>query len=246
MRSGGRPQEIIEATRAAYASCASYRDRGNVHTDFFDPAGEITMSEDRPFSTVFRRPDRFRYEFRGETGGRPHRYIVWREGAAVRTRWDLSGQDDTPDSLALGLAGATGVSGGSAHTVPSLLLPGEFEGDALRKFVDLQRVGETSIDGALCHHLTAGTVPIPAAAREQMNDTIQRVTGMDSAAVPIAEHGATQLWIAIDTCLLRRLERQVNFGRFATTSVTDYSAGMNVSLADDEFGFDGGGPVLLN
>ena len=51
-------QEIIDATRAVYASCATYRDRGNVRTDFFDPTGAvIKMSEDRPFLTAFRRPD---------------------------------------------------------------------------------------------------------------------------------------------------------------------------------------------
>ena len=208
------PQEIIEAMRAAYASCASYRDRGNVRTDYFAPSGAPTRSEDLPFSTVFQRPDRFRYEFRGETGGR---YIVWREGAAVRTHWDLIGRDERPESLVLALAGATGVSAGSAHTVPSLLLPDEFEEDALWRFVDLELVGQTALDGVACHHITAGTARDP-----------------------------THLWITIGTSLLRRIERRVNFTSFATVSVTDYAAATGLTIGDDEFRFDDDERVVLN
>jgi len=135
-------QEIMEEVRAAYASCASYRDRGNVRTDFLRPSGELYMSTDRPFLTVFQRPDRFRYEYRDDDTCR--RYVVWREGVAVRSRWDMMRAEQREESLVLALAGATGVSGGSAHTVPSLLLPDEFEGNTVRQFVDVELVGEVT------------------------------------------------------------------------------------------------------
>ena len=206
------------------------------------------MSEERPFLTAFQRPDRFRYEFRGQTGGGGpfHRYIVWREGTAVRTRWELLGRDERPESLVLALAGATGVSGGSAHTVPSLLLPDEFEGDALRRFVDIELVGQTALGGVACHHLTARAAPIPADVQAQMNEAIRKATGGMGASAPSAERDATHLWITIGTSLLRRMEERVNFDAFATVSVTNYAGETGLTIGDDEFRFDGGGPTVLN
>ena len=194
--------------RAAYASCASYRDRGNVRTDYFAPSGAPTRSEDLPFSTVFQRPDRFRYEFRGETGGR---YIVWREGAAVRTHWDLIGRGCGVTGVARARAGGRHrrLRGLGAHG-PLAAASGRVRGGQLapRRFVDLELVGQTALDGVACHHITAGTARDP-----------------------------THLWITIYTSLLRRIERRVNFTSFATVSVTDYAAATGLTIGDDEFRF---------
>ena len=66
------------------------------------------------------------------------------------------------------------------------------------------------------------------------------------ASVPSTERDATHLWITAGTCLLRRMEHRVNFGTFATVSVTDYAGETGATIGDDEFRFDGVEPVVLN
>jgi hypothetical protein len=108
----------IKSSRVAkaYAGCKSYRDSGVVKTVYVE-AGR-TRTEMKPFKTAFVRPDQFRFEYtqkRGEGAHEVNRYIVWRRGTDVRTWWDVKPGIEKPASLALALAGATGVSGGSAH-----------------------------------------------------------------------------------------------------------------------------------
>jgi len=38
----------------------------------------------------------------------------------------------------------------------------------------------------------------------------------------------------------------VNFDAFATVSVTNYAGETGLTIGDDEFRFDGGGPTVLN
>ena len=58
----------------------------------------------------------------GALGGRegePNSVTVWRDGKDVQTWWDLTPGIKKPESFALALAGATGVSSSSSHTVPA-------------------------------------------------------------------------------------------------------------------------------
>ena len=234
-------REILAATAAVYASCASYRDRGCVRTRFFDLAGVQTHSSERPFLTAFKRPDRFRFESRDRLRGRaPWRsYIVWRSGAAIRTRWDLRPVEEQPESLALGLAGATGVSGGSAITVPALLLPDEIGGRKLIDLVGTELAGQVVVDGIACHHLIARTRARSLNTEARLDEEVLRVTGRPAQK---AKREPTNLWIAIEPFLLRRLESRVVFDTFATTSVTDYDADVDVPINDQELGFES--PIL--
>ncbi len=51
------------------------------------------------------------------------RYIIWSSDQDVKTWWDNDPGVKRPSSLSRALGGAVGVSGGSALTVPSILLP---------------------------------------------------------------------------------------------------------------------------
>ena len=56
-------------------------------------------------------------------------------------------------SLGNGIAGATGVSGGSAHTIPALLLPDQIGGRKLTAMTHLERLPDEALDGTLCFKL---------------------------------------------------------------------------------------------
>lgn len=221
---------------ALYGSCASYRDRGRVLTRFFDLEGAPKDISERPFRTAFRRPDQFRFEFSNQIHPRGPwlRYVVWKSGTVVRSHWDVGPRDERLRSLSLALAGATGVSDGSAHTIPALLLP-EVGGRKLTSLVGARLLGQEEIDGVECHHLTVRERRMSARMEAQRKDEMLRETGRAWTHVT---KEPTHLWIAVETLLVRRIEEREVFDTFATTSVTDYHAELDVLLGEEDLAFE--------
>jgi hypothetical protein len=118
--------DLLRRLARRYRECHTYADRGVVTLTIELPGSRQVIR--RPFATAFIRPDQFRFEFR-ETGGSgaDQRYIVWQSGATVRTYRSLGPQLTEGPDLGMALASATGVSGGSAVTIPTLLLPEVFD-----------------------------------------------------------------------------------------------------------------------
>lgn len=118
---------ILKRIRDTYAQCESYRDKGEVQIVFVrDGVQESPVL--KPFTTAFVRPGRFRFEFRSHFEFRGKRgdensYVVWTDKDVVY-RW-LSTQSgiEVARDLGVAIAGATGVSSGSAYVVPSMLMP---------------------------------------------------------------------------------------------------------------------------
>ena len=137
-----------------YATCKSYRDSGVVTNDFgpHSAGDRFPRHVDvKPFRTAFVRPDQFRFEYDDGTPEKP--YIVWAKGGEVRTWWYIKPGVEKLPSLDLGIAGATGVSSGSAHTIPSLLLPDQITGAKLSAMTDLTRLPDETLDGTPCFKL---------------------------------------------------------------------------------------------
>lgn len=115
------PQAILKKTAEVYASCSSFQDVGLVVTTFEESTGQRVESQ--PFKLFFSRPTRFRFEwvdFNQKKNGLLN--VVWSNGEAAFTYWEPDRYEKT-QSLKLGIAGASGVSSGAAHTMPSLLMP---------------------------------------------------------------------------------------------------------------------------
>src|SRR6185312_7432132 len=123
----------------------SYVDRGIVTTTFIQPEGRHIQR--RPFMTAFERPRRFRYEYRDENMG--DRLVIWQEVPPAKVFWTVKGQTETCE-LRMAIAGATGISGGSAHTIPRLLIPELTGGWGLTDLEDVLHVGEQLIEGIRC------------------------------------------------------------------------------------------------
>lgn len=202
-----KAQDVLDRMAEAYAGCKSYRDTGVVKTVFVNATGDRTL--EKPFKTAFVRPDRFRSEYTEKRGGREDRYIVWRNGKEVQTWWDVKPGVEKPASLGLALAGATGVSGGSAHTVPSLLLPNEVGGRRLTALSEAKRAEDTTLDKAECF----------------------RVEGKY-----VDSH--TTLWIDKKTFLVRRIDASKRFANFTTEETTTYAPTINEEIPDGALEFD--------
>ena len=144
-----KPQEVLDRMAKVYSSCKTYRDSGLVKIDI---PGCLPYTAERPFKTAFIRPSRFRFEFTEKKLGVETRFVVWQSGREVRTWWDVTPGIEKVESLGLALAGATGVSGGAAHTVPALLLPIEVGAGSrtLIETTELSRLADAKLGKVDC------------------------------------------------------------------------------------------------
>ena len=187
----GDAATILRQSAAAYAALHSYSDVGVVEKDLGDVG----------FDTAFVRPDRFRFAWKS---GHPFillRFetitaIVRADGPRVTT-WRLV-RHEAPEirsdrSLSSAVAGATGVSAGSAHTIATLLMPrlwddSDFGGSVL-DLSSPRLLADETVDHVPCHHLG----------------------GLSRRGDPI------ELWLGVEDHLLRRFD--TTHGDFHTSEI---------------------------
>lgn len=165
--------EVLERTLRAHASCATYRDEGEVVTVMSFGAKPYQQRTERiVFRTAFVRPDAFSFRFREATVGPESEwslYAVWARGGRARSWWSLNEQTNEHESILHALSGPTGVSKGSAIRVPHLLL-GErcelslpaAEGATLREDV---------LEGGTRCHVVRGSLPMNRVAEHWIDAT---------------------------------------------------------------------------
>lgn len=229
-------EQILARMAAVYAGCRSYRDTGDVHSRFLGKPGLPEYEKHRPFRTAFVRPDRFRFEFANQFPGGTelYRFIVHAAGDVVQSWWDVRPGVERPASLGLALAGATGVSGGAAHTVPALLMAEVVRGRRLTDLTELARLDDEDLDGEACYRLR-GRPPAPSGPQaETANRVFREMTGME----PPTAFEPVELWIDRRTLLLRRLENRHRLSFGDSAEVTTYEPEVDVPVPDQELAFD--------
>jgi hypothetical protein len=142
------PDQILTQVANVYSTCNSYQDRG-VQMTLFLRSGK---TERRLFATAFVRPRRFRFEYRMFHRGRWQQYIIWERDNEVKSFWTISHSSPDP-SLHSAIAAATGVSGGTAHTIPRLLMPSKIGGFCLIELEKLERMDDAYLDESECYRL---------------------------------------------------------------------------------------------
>ena len=213
-------EEILAGMAFMYANCLSYYDSGIVTTLFIEGTGERTV--EKPFTTAFIRPDRFRFEYSEMNRfGMEYRYIAWQEGSLVETWWSLRPEINTEPSLAHALAACTGISGGSAHTIPALLLPAEIAGRKLIHMTKLKRLA----DGWLNENGEA----VEAETAEGL--ACYRIQGLYAEA-PMT------VWIDKGTLMVRRIDRRRQHDGFRTETTTTYIPVLNHLIPEDFLAFN--------
>lgn len=205
--SGLTAETILAQMKQTYSSCQTYLDTGVVTTTFIQSSGN--WIDEKPFLTAFIRSDRFRFEYQETHSSVEYRYIVWRNGADVLSWWDVKPGIGTGESLDMAIAGATGVSSGSAHIIPALLLPNEISGRQLSDITEARRIDDAEIDSVNCYRIQG----------KFANDPIT-------------------IWIEANTFLVRRIETQHTFPDFSTETVTTYTPVVNGVVTDDMLAFN--------
>ena len=101
------------------------------------------------------------------------------------------------------LGEATGVSGGSALTIPALLLPDRTNGSCLTDLAKARRIEDADIGKVGCYRVRGTWVDDPAT-----------------------------IWIEKNTFLVRRIDSQHKFDDFRTEDTTTYDPVMNSKIDD--------------
>jgi hypothetical protein len=215
-------EDILAAAEATYARCRTYADTGRVQTVFRDHNGQTNFVTTTPFETAFVRPDRFRFEFsiHSPNSAQFRRHIIVMNGPEVLTGWDIRRGVERPESLRMAIAGATGVSGGAAHTVPAMLMAERVRGRHQAARAELTRLEDGELDGSACYRIRRQVLTPPGLA------------GADRG------HAPDVLWVDRPSLLLRRIEGGGWFPTFSTESVTTYEPAINEEVPDDHLIFD--------
>jgi outer membrane lipoprotein-sorting protein len=202
-------QDVIDRMAKAYANCKSYRDSGVVRIVFIEETGNRTQAS--RFATAFVRPDRYRFEYETTLiDGRNYRCIVWRHGDEIQRWSSIDLHLEEPKTLDRAIAGVAGVSDGSAHTIPILLLPKVVTGRPLTDIIEPKRVGDAKLGKVDCFRIQGNFV----------------------------ENSPMTIWIDKKTFLVRRVDSLSKFEKFRTEETTNYDAVFDEEIPDKKLKFD--------
>ncbi|MGR4869687.1 hypothetical protein ACIPRI_12565 [Variovorax sp. LARHSF232] len=149
-------RELLREVVLRYRALVTYADTGYVRS-----LGK-SRSPTTSFETAFRRPGDFRFRFSSPHPYWPKRDLISRsqvgldDGKPYIWSRHYSGDPELEhgESLQMAIAGATGISAGSAFTIWSLL----FGADGFDLFSTLARPrfrAFSNVDGVKCHRVTA-------------------------------------------------------------------------------------------
>ena len=217
-------EQIVELATQVYAKCDSYRDSGVAATTYTSEDRQWTG--EKPFTTVFVRPSRIRFEYQDMSAGDPPpSYIIWADGNDVRTWSDVEPGVNRPATVSMAIAGAAGVSQGTSHRIPSMLRP---EPSASKSALELnyaRRIEDGDVDGFDCFRIGGQSIRTP------------KTLGSGDTGIVLHENSST-IWIDKQSYLVRRVDESNVYDSFSTDTVTTYNPEINVEIPSEllEFG----------
>ena len=175
---------LIEKSRAKYSALKSYSDSGVVITEI-NGGSSIVLKERHTFTTYFRAPKQFFFDFKADPAASNDRFVIWINGAEVNSWWKATGVHETyPQGQgATGFALATLPTKGASGIIPPLLFSGL---QSILELKDTRLAGTENIEGRRCYKITGDFAPAYA------NGTV-------TSTSPVI------VWIDCDTLLIRRV-----------------------------------------
>jgi outer membrane lipoprotein-sorting protein len=205
-----------------YENLSSYQDEGSSVTTiegFLD-----THSEELHFTTVFKKPGRFRFEYwKARTDNRNVRMVVWYDGTSAKSWWTLDPKVETHHEIGRAIAGATGVSGGTAYLIPSILIKeAAWKGCTWTCPEGTYRIKDGLEGNTRFYRIQQLTATQP--------ETIggRRTSGTT---------GKVTYWIAQETFLLAKVEEETDFGTFTTRQSIRYAVKVNSPIPEEALAF---------
>ncbi len=143
--------DLLKKVKENYASHKSYWDIGTVE--------QSTAS--RKFKTYFVRPNQFLFKWVEHLKissplNRPGYYAIWSNNTGAysyyRYQSDLTDGVEKEENIGMAVAGATGISGGSAHNIPNLMI-NDVGGWETTNLANPKLAEDEIIDGINCYHI---------------------------------------------------------------------------------------------
>lgn len=190
---------LIAKVESVYVNVDTYSDTGVVETEFFTKNGRKSRKSIKKFSTLFIRNRVFRFSYISTDIMFSYYGFQWDSTNQVVSRTFGKTNTYQEDSPSLLIAGATGVSSGSSHTVSKLLMPGTVSGRKL--FVNPESyvlAGIDEIEGISCYRLE----------------------------LPGEKSFRKAVWIERESFLIRQIQSNRNGGRGSITT-TRYQSAIN-------------------
>ena len=201
--------DILSRMKKVYANAQTYQDKGLVKVVICFPDRDHTVK--KPFTTAFIRPSRFRFEFKEiDPLLKTSKFIAYQNGQDIKAHWDLDEGVSQITSIGEALAAAAGISGGSARTVPTMLLPEESHfRNAILFFSSPKRAADEVIEGIDCYRI------------EEQND-----------------YRDLTLWIDKEEFLLRKMYKEQDLENSRAETTTTYKPILNGEVTEKmlEFG----------
>lgn len=145
-------EQIVAKMALEYANAKSYQDEGIVRTASETGSGIEEIIE---FKTYFARQTRLRFEWEEKPTNDLSAawHLVWNDDNDTFSYDIYPNLESEPvekaETLSSGIAGASGVSHGSAHTVPSLLVK-EISGFRVTEMSRISLLREEQFEGETC------------------------------------------------------------------------------------------------
>jgi len=206
--------QVLARMADVYQNCKTNADAGMVKTKFITKEEE--WLDEKPFTTAYVRPDRFRFEYSNKfplsDSPTSIRHIIWANGKDVRTWWDVQPGVKKEVSLGMAIAAATGVSSGAAHIIPRLLMSKDVGGQSVAKLVQPERLADAALGNQQCYR-------IRGKGFSDKNDSIS-------------------LWISKNTLLIHRIDEASEFDDFRTEKTTTYKPQTDITINKDKLEFN--------
>ena len=217
-----RADDLWERSRAAYTALQSYSDAGVVVTENQSPGAPLLV-ERYSFTTYYRAPRQFYFDFKKDPKAGNERLVIWCDGGDFQSWWSATRVHQTyPQGTG---ATAFGVSAfptkGAVLLIPPLLFPKAGLQGPLAALKAPRLVGTLELNGVRVHKLV-GEVAIGYA------------TGLGAHA------RATTVWIDAQTLLVRKIVEDTPAGSpegSVDRATITFEPHANAQLADSVFQF---------
>jgi outer membrane lipoprotein-sorting protein len=146
------PEAILKQMTERYTALSSYEDSGVVESV---SDGPLTRRDTNiGFKTYFTRPNKLRFEWLDYSSPLTlDRNMIWSDGQKSFKVYSFDpGRTETED-ISMAVAGATGISRGSARTLYALLISDQIWGFSLTELTKLSLKGEEVFEGEECYVL---------------------------------------------------------------------------------------------
>lgn len=168
-RAQGDPvPDALTPYRERYAALQSYADTGTVTVEQQWPGAPV-VTETGSFTTFFRAPRNFYFDFVESAGTGDGRLVIWCDGGDFQSWWSDTGVHDVYDGGRGALAFLLGLEPtmGTSNVIPTLLFPQADLGGSVGGLIEVREEGEEALEGKPRLKLAADIVVAGSVNRER-------------------------------------------------------------------------------